>query len=221
MLPSGSRYVHRHSLEFSLHVQTDVRPARAKPYAKWIAHNIKKFDATHILFNDAFASKVSLEMKKLKAQVARVEIVHTLEQLPTGPYSGGVSGGCQTADELTLWQRLDGIVAVSTAVQKYAKQECDLVSEMIPNHAWSYMDKETGGEPRRRYNYAKKKVVMINPAHMKGCSIFAGMARENEQRKVANVLNSVIQKPVYNFEAYISWGIKDEIAEALEKVGVT
>lgn len=160
-------------------------------------------------------------MKKLKLRVARVEIVHTLEQLPTGPYSGGVSGGCQTADELILWQGLDGIVAVSSAVQKYAGHECDLKTEMIPNHAWSYKHKETGDWPARRYNFAKKNVVMINPAHMKGCSIFMGMARENEQRKVANVLNSVVQKPVYNFHAYISWGIRDEIHEELEKVGVT
>lgn len=159
-------------------------------------------------------------MKKLRDRVARVEIVHTLEQLPTGPYSGGVSGGCQTAHELSLWQGLDGIVSVSTAVQTYAKKECDLVTEMIPNHAWSYMDKNTGAFPARRYNFDKKNVVMINPAYMKGCSIFTGLAGENHKRKLQNELSNVTSASVYNFHAYISWGIRDEIQQGLENVGV-
>ncbi|KAK5095888.1 hypothetical protein LTR70_003207 [Exophiala xenobiotica] len=71
-------------------------------------------------------------------------------------FAGGISGGAKTSAELPLFRELDGLVAVSKAVQKYAKQYCDLDAEMIPNHAWSYKDKDTGGWPRFRKNFAKQ-----------------------------------------------------------------
>lgn len=159
-------------------------------------------------------------MKKIEPQLARVEIVHTLEQLPAGPYSGGVSGGCQTPHELPLWKGLDGIVSVSKAVQKYAEKECGLFSEMIPNQACSYKDKETGDWPSRRYNFAKKNVVMINPAYMKGSDIYRDMAERNQKRQAANATNVEVQEPVYTFHAYISWGIRPQIEQDLVKNGV-
>lgn len=166
------------------------------------------------------ASVITRNMPTLRERAARVEIVHTLEQLPTGPYAGGVSGGAKTSAELPLFQELDGIVAVSRAVQKYAKAHCGLNTEMIPNHAWSYKDKDTGGWPRYRQNFAKQNVVMINPAYIKGYDIFLGMARMNKQRIVENNWDELLNRPVYNFIAYSSWGSKPDMARELEAAGV-
>lgn len=172
------------------------------------------------MFNDAFALVVTANMKKLKDKLARVEVIHTLEQLPIGPFAGGVSGGSKTRAELPLWQELDGIVAVSKAVKKYAEEECDLETEMIPNHAWSYKDKETGDWPRIRSNFAKQNVVMINPANIKGYCIYLGMAKENHQRKMENKWDPLLCRPVYNFHAYSSWGSQPEMVEDLKAAGV-
>lgn len=157
---------------------------------------------------------------KLMARVARVEVLHTCEQLPTGPFAGGVSGGSKTTAELPYFQALDGIVSVSKAVQKYALQECGLESEMIPNHAWSYKDKETGDWPRVRSNFAKQNVLMINPANIKGYEIFLGMAKMNQQRKAENNWDVLLERPVYNFIAYSSWGSQPEMVEELTAAGV-
>lgn len=200
--------------------QTGEQPARAKRYADWIQDNLNEFGATHVLFNDAFANVVTANMPKLREAGARIEIIHTLEQLPAGPYAGGVSGGAKTPAELAFFKELDGLVAVSKAVQKYAKQHCDLDAEMIPNHAWSYKDKDTGDWPRYRKNFAKQNVVMINPAWVKGYEIFLGMARENKQRVVENNWDELLDRPVYNFVAYSSWGSKPEMVRDLQAAGV-
>lgn len=163
---------------------------------------------------------MTASIDEFKDKVARVEVIHTLEQLPVGPFAGGISGGSKTAAELPLWKSLDGIVAVSKSVQAYAKKHCDLETEMIPNHAWSYKDKETGDWPRNRSNFAKQNVMMINPAYIKGYEIFLGMARANQQRKVENDWDALLNRPVYNFIAYSSWGSKPDMVQELKAAGV-
>lgn len=159
-------------------------------------------------------------MPAIREKTARVEVVHSLEQLPVGPYAGGVSGGAKTPAELPLFQDLDGLVAVSMAVQKYAKEHCDLETEVIPNHAWSYKDKDTGDWPRCRQNFAKQNVVMINPALVKGYEIFLGMARENKQRVAEHNWDQVLNRSVYNFIAYTSWGSNPEMVRDLQAASV-
>lgn len=159
-------------------------------------------------------------MLKVKDDFARVEVIHTLEQLPNGPYAGGVSGGSKTSKELPLWKSLDAVVAVSKCVQEYAKKYNGLEAVMIPNHAWSYKDRNTGDWPRRRSNFAQQTVVMINPAYIKGYEIFLGMARVNQQRKVENSWDPLMNRPIYNFVAYSSWGSKPNMVEELTAAGV-
>jgi len=113
-------------------------------------YHLHQFKPTHVIFNDAFASVVTANVPAIREKTVRVEVIHTLKQLPVGPYAGGISGGAQTPAELPLFRHLDGLVAVSIAVQKYAKEHCGLETEMIPNHAWSYKDKDTGDWPRFR-----------------------------------------------------------------------
>ncbi|KAK5948052.1 hypothetical protein OHC33_010893 [Knufia fluminis] len=201
-------------------IETGERPARAQLYADWIADHLTKFETTHVIFNDAFANVVTAEMPALREKAARIEVIHTLEQLPAGPYAGGISGGAKTQAELPLFKELDGLVAVSKAVQKYAKDHCGLDSEMIPNHAWSYKDKDTGDWPRYRHNFAKQTVAMVNPAFVKGYEIFLGMARENKQRVVENNWDELLNRPVYNFVAYISWGTDPDMIKDLQAAGV-
>lgn len=173
------------------------------------------------MFNDAFASFVTANMSEsFKKLVARVEVVHTLEQLPTGPYAGGISGGAKTSAELPLFKQLDGVVAVSKAVKEYAKEHCDLDAKVIPNHAWAYKDKDTSDWPRCRQNFAKQNVVMINPAWVKGYEIFLGMACLNKQRVVENNWDALLERPVYNFIAYAGWGTDAQMTNDLEAAGV-
>lgn len=159
-------------------------------------------------------------MPDLRKKATRVEVIHTLEQLPAGPYAGGISGGAMTQAELPLFEELDGLVAVSKAAQKYAKVHCGLDAEMIPNHAWSFKDRDTGDWPRYRQNFAKQNVVMVNPASVKGYDIFLGMARENKQRVVENNWDELLNRPVYNFIAYSSWGSKPDMVRELQAAGV-
>jgi len=173
-----------------------------------------------VIFNDAFANIVTANLPTLREDAARVEVIHTMEQLPAGPFCGGISGGARTRAELPFFKELDGLVAVSKAVQNYAKNHCDLQAEMIPNHAWSYKDKETGDWPRYRKNFAKQNVVMINPALVKGYEIFLGMARENKQRVVENNWDELLNRPVYNLMAYSSWGSKPDMVRDLQAAGV-
>lgn len=155
-----------------------------------------------------------------KQKVCRVEIVHTLEQLPAGPYAGGVSGSAQCPAEIEIFKQCDAIVSVSKAMQKYAKEQCDLETTMIPNHAWCYKDRDTSDWPRYRQNFKKQTVVMINPASVKGYKIFLAMAQENAQREAENDWDKLLDRPVYNFVAYTAWGTKPEMKEELKAAGV-
>jgi len=200
-------------------MQTGKAPTRIRPYIDWITFHLIEFGPTHIIFNDALTNVVTSKAPAFREKVARVGVIHSLEQLPTGPYSGGMSTGTSTAAELPLLAELDGLVAVSNAVKTYTKQHCGLDTEMIPNHVSLYKDEGTGGWPRYRQNFTKQNVVMINPALVKGYEIFLGMAKANQQRVHEN-RDKLLNRPVYNYVAYLSWGSTSEMAEELEAAGV-
>lgn len=174
------------------------------------------FKVTHVIFNDAFPRMVTANM----TDIARVEVIHTFEQVPAGPYLGGMKGGSKTVKELPYLRALDMCVAVSNAVKSYAEDVAHLDNViMIQNHKAVFLNKDTGKFPYRRYNFKKQTVYMINPAPIKGLSIFQDMARENHRRKLQNDRGA--NKPVYEFVAVRSWGTKDTYAQALLGSGVT
>lgn len=179
------------------------------------------FEPTHIIFNDALASKVTSEMPICKDKTRRVEVIHSAEQFPLGPFAGGVPGSSKTTAELPLWHTLDGAVSVSLALQAYVKNH-GLETTYIPNHAWSYKDRNTGDWPRVRSNFAKQTVVMVNPTYVKGYNIFLGMAKENRKRASLNRFNFKPdeQLPTYRFIAYLGWGAKPHIVDELRTAGV-
>lgn len=71
-------------------------------------YHLNQFEPTHLIFNDALASVMTANMPAISKKTARVEVVHTLEQLPVGPYAGDISGGAKTPAELPLFRDLDG-----------------------------------------------------------------------------------------------------------------
>lgn len=151
----------------------------------------------------------------------RVEVIHTAEQVPAGPYSGGIPGSATTKAELALWENVDGVVSVSKAIHSYAEIHCPTVTTtMIPNHAWTYMDKDSHLWPRRRSNFAKQRVAMVNPAYVKGYDIFLEMAKENRARGELQYQFEDNEKPTYTYVAYASWGSSSEMKKELEKSGV-
>lgn len=155
----------------------------------------------------------------------RVEIIHTAEQLPLGPYAGGIPGSAATDAEDALWHGLDGIISVSKTIEKYAAEHCGLMTEMIPNHPWVYKDKDTLRWPRRRENFSKQRVAMINPAWVKGYDIFLEMAKVNHERYNRSFIereggNHDEHSGVYEYVAYATWGSSKQMEKELEDAGV-
>lgn len=184
--------------------------------------NLDEHKTTHAIFNDVFTCKFTETMLAKKPKLVRVEIVHTAEQIPVGPFSGGMLGSAVTPLELELWKRLDAIVAVSNAIKRYARDECDLNTTMIPNHVWAFKDRKSSNWPRRRENFGHQTVVMINPCAVKGYSIFLEMAKANQKRMLANQFapTDPVNQPSFNYVAYATWGAKPHMKEALALAGV-
>lgn len=155
-------------------------------------------------------------------KLVRFEVVHTAEQIPTGPYAGGCFGSATTPVEFELWQKLDGIVAVSHAIRRYAADQCGVEMHMIPNHPWSFKDRKSANLPRRRRNFDDQTVVMINPCMIKGYGIFLDMAKENKRRRDdnTNLPIGLANRPSYNYVAYATWGAKPEMRDELRAAGV-
>ncbi|KAK4914228.1 hypothetical protein LTR66_017162 [Elasticomyces elasticus] len=206
-----------------IYLETGVPPHRTSYYVEWLQMHIINFGATHILFNDVLAAKAISMLPNLD-KVARVEIIHTLEQIPAGSCAGGIPGSSTSPLEFQLWLEIEGRVAVSEAVQKYAQEECKLPTVMLPNHAFSYLNNEPGQFPAVRRNFTKQTVVMVNPAVVKGFDMFLLMAQENHRRAKANKANKTRaaneQFPVYKFRCYLSWGTLPEMIRALRAAGV-
>lgn len=133
-------------------------------------------------------------------QVCRICIVHTAEQLPFGPYAGGISGSAYSAGELKLLLGLDGIWSVSQALKNYARQYGQLNTTFHVHHPWTYLDPKTHGLPMRRRNWDKQVVGIVNPCPVKGSSILQGLAQ---------------RCPQFKFAAWASWGLDGKLRKSL------
>lgn len=141
----------------------------------------------------------------LPARVRRVFIIHTAEQLPVGPFAGGIPGGACSVREHRLLHEVDGIWAVSNAIKEYATMHGNYNTKVLYHHPWNYLVGDAHALPRRRYNWDKKTVLMVNPCYVKGSDILIGVAR---------------QCPDIHFLVLSSWGvdINPEILKDLEKL---
>ena len=152
-----------------------------------------RFQPTHILFNDALPLKLTSVMA-LPSHVHRAFIIHTAEQLPFGPFAGGVSGGACSPREHQLLQEVDAIWSVSQTIQKYAAEHGNLATQFILHHPWNYLDDNTHKLPRQRHNWDKENVLMVNCCPLKGSDILLDLAS---------------RCPEFKFLVVSSWGSKE------------
>lgn len=139
------------------------------------------------------------EMPELNA--CRIAIIHTAEQLPFGPFSGGMPGHVSSPSESRLLQKLDGIWSVSKAIKRYALEHGRLATKFFAHHPWTYLDEKKHEMPSHLHNWNKKFVGMINPCEVKGSHILANLA---------NLC------PQHEFLVYKSWGFDDRIGNQLK-----
>lgn len=140
----------------------------------------------------------ALEIPSINA--CRIGIIHTAEQLPFGPFAGGVPGHASSPSELKLYQMLDGIWSVSNAIKQYALKYGQLQTSFFVHHPWTYLEKKTYEMPVHLHNWDKKFICMINPCVVKGSPILINLAKSC---------------PRYDFLVYKSWGFDDKIGKQM------
>jgi hypothetical protein len=157
--------------------------------------HITLFRPTHVIFNDPVTMKIT-SLHPDCGTFKRINIIHTAEQLPFGPFSGGVDGHClSSAVEDALLRGLDGIWAVSRAIQQYAWTYGRLESKFIVHPTLTYLDKDTGSLPVVRNNVDKHEIGMVNPCPHKGLAILLALAE---------------RFPNMKFVTWKSWGTSKE-----------
>ena len=154
------------------------------------------------MFNDSLWLKASSVMA-LSANVRRIYIIPAAEQLHFDPFAGGTPCSSCSSHEHTLLQNVDGIWAVSKAIQNYAWQYGQLQTSFIQHHPWNYLDRALQPLKRRR-NWGRKLVAMVNPCLVKGATIFLEVARRCPQYQL------------YQFMSIRSWGADRKIFEEME-----
>ena len=161
---------------------------------------IAQFRPTHVIFNDPITMKITA-YHPTRATFKRINIVHTAEQLPFGPFVAGIDGHCLSPKvENELLRGLDGIWAVSKAIQDYAWIYGKLQTTFLVHPTLTYLDAKTGDMPVVRNNVDKHEIGMINPCPHKGLAIFLSLAKKF---------------PNMNFVTWKSWGTQKEHAAEL------
>jgi hypothetical protein len=133
--------------------------------------------------------------------VCRIAVVHATEQLPFGPFAGGVPGHSCTPSEFDLLRQLDGIWSVSNAIKQYALENGKLQTSFFVHHPWTYLEEKNHEMPVHLHNWDKQFIGMINPCAVKGSQIFINLAKAC---------------PQFDFLVYKSWGFDDEINKQMK-----
>ncbi|KAM0084365.1 hypothetical protein ACKRZS_003400 [Fusarium odoratissimum] len=170
-------------------------------FISFLQREIRRFSPTHIISNDGLSMKASLASELAHLTMSRIAVVHTAEQLPFGPFAGGVPGHSSTTREADLFQQLDGIWSVSDAIRNYALEHGQLQTRFLVHHPWTYLVGKDHEMPSRLFNWDKKFVAMINPCPVKGSCIFVNLARAC---------------PQLEFLTYMSWGADDATVKQME-----
>lgn len=186
----------RKSLTISLPDQTGTSSARLLDFVSFLQREITHFSPTHVISNDGLTMQASSAMAFPNLNLCRIGIVHTAEQLPFGPFAGGVPGMSTSARELDLLRQCNGIWSVSNAIQQYALKYGDLQTTFLLHHPWTYLGETKHEMPLRLRNWNKRFVGMINPCVVKGSQILVDLAKAC---------------PQFEFLVYKSWGFNDTI----------
>lgn len=145
--------------------------------------------------------QVSSSLELPNTDVCRVAIVHTAEQLPFGPFAGGVPGHASSPREFELLRQLDGIWSVSTAIKQYALNHGQLQTDFFVHHPWTYLEEKKHEMPAQLHNWDKNFVGMVNPCPVKGSGILVNLAKAC---------------PHLDFLVYKSWGFDEELGRQME-----
>ncbi|KAJ4288702.1 hypothetical protein N0V88_007236 [Collariella sp. IMI 366227] len=163
---------------------------------------IKEFKPTHVIFNDPITMKVTGH-EKFAGMFKRINIIHTAEQLPFGPFCAGVDGHCLSPEvEDRMLRELDGIWSVSKAVQDYAWNYGKLKTKFLVHPTLTYLD-ATRSMPVVRHNIDKDEIGMVNPCPHKGLAILVALAK---------------QFPNLKFVTWKSWGSRSVHMRQLEEL---
>jgi hypothetical protein len=173
---------------------------RLQDFVSFLQEEIMNFSPTHIIFNDGLSMQATsaLEMPSLNAR--RIAVIHTAEQLPFGPFAGGMPGHISSPCESKLLQELDGIWSVSEAIKRYALKHGKLQTSFFVHHPWTYLEEREHKMPVHLHNWDKKLIGMINPCPVKGAQILVGLAKLCPQHK---------------FLVYKSWGFDNKCGQQM------
>ncbi|KAK4135078.1 glycosyltransferase family 4 protein [Trichocladium antarcticum] len=181
--------------EYKVYNIRDELNDRMQALVRLFADRITEFRPTHVIFNDAITMKVTANHPN-RSTFKRINIIHTAEQLPFGPFVAGVDGHCLAAKvEDGMLRELDGIWAVSKAIQDYAWTHGTLETKFLVHPSMTYMDNKTGGMPVVRNNIDKHEIGMVNPCPHKGLAILLALAKKFPDMK---------------FVTWKSWGTQKE-----------
>ncbi|KAF5668278.1 glycosyltransferase family 4 [Fusarium denticulatum] len=183
------------------YIENGTSSAPLMDFVSFLQEEIRRFSPTHIISNDGLSMKASLAPELAHLTMSRIAVVHTAEQLPFGPFAGGVPGHSSTTREADLLQQLDGIWSVSETIRKYALQHGQLQTRFLVHHPWTYLVGKDHAIPDRAFNWDKKFVGMINPCPVKGASILVDLARKC---------------PQLEFLTFMSWGADDATVKEME-----
>jgi hypothetical protein len=181
--------------------QRNQSSKRMNSLVTFFSSHIKTFEPTHVIFNDPITMKVT-EGHSERKTFKRINIIHTAEQLPFGPFVAGVDGHCLSPRvENDMLRDLDGIWSVSVAVKDYAWTYGRLATTFLVHPPMTYLDTATGGMPVVRNNIDKDEIGMVNPCPHKGLSILVALAKKFPHMK---------------FVTWKSWGSRAVHIEELE-----
>jgi glycosyltransferase involved in cell wall biosynthesis len=182
--------------------QNDMLSARLHKFILVLNSHLTIFEPTHIIFNDSLSLKATTAMH-YGGDAFRVFVIHCAEQLPFGPYAGGLADSSCSPKERDLLHGVDAIWSVSNAVKDYAAEHGQLDTTFLVHDPWTYLDERKHQVPDRYYNWDRPVIGMINPSQVKGVEILLSLAKELPHRQ---------------FAAWRSWGADDAIEQKLEAV---
>ncbi|KAF3001789.1 hypothetical protein E8E13_001757 [Curvularia kusanoi] len=174
--------------------------ARLQDFVSFLQNEITSFAPTHIMFNDGLSMHATSISEMPELDACRISVIHTAEQLPFGPFFGGMYCHVSSPREAKLLQELDGIWSVSNAIKQYALEHGRLHTEFFTHHPWTYLNQYDHSMPTRLHNWDKRYVGMVNPCVVKGIQIFASIAA---------------RCPKHEFLVYKSWGFDTKIEDQL------
>ena len=111
--------------------------------------------------------------------------MHTAEQLPFGPYPGGVPGGSCAVGEHKLMQGVDAVWSPSESIGKYSYKYGQIETIFYFHHLWTYLASKTHELATRRENLDKAVLGFVNPCPVKGILIFRNLAKQFPQFEFA------------------------------------